>query len=265
MFKRFVKGLVIILPCLSVFSVTYADENIDNKPVYQGQVLAIDKPMPIRFTSYPESVMTNKTTTLVVTEGARLESVSNSIGSSQIMPKDGNLEMLISIDKTETLVAGKTQIQPVDMQLSLLMTPLGKFLDTDVTSKTIPATELAAVKGMLQGILKQAVAQLPKEGVIEGHQFYNEINLGFGEVVSIATVLGQTTYHKRPSLVVDFEGSKMQLNLGEQYLSGDMKGFALMDITTGIWHYSEVNMFVPMGANSGDSMTIHQQIDIDLK
>ncbi len=265
MLTRFIRKFSVIAICFSVFSGVYADENINDKPVYQGQVLAIDKPMSIRFSPYPESVMTNKTTTVVVTEGARLESVSNSIGSSQIMPKDGNLEMLISIDKTETLVAGETQIQPVDMQLSLLMTPLGKFLDSDVTSTTIPAAELAIVKGMVEGIIKQAVAQLPKEGVTEGHQFINEADMGFGDMLSIATVLGQTTYNKRPALVVDFEGSKIELNIGEQYLGGDVKGYALMDVATGIWSYSEVSMFVPMGANLSDSMTIHQLIDIDLK
>ena len=265
MFKRFIKGLVIILPCLSVYSVTYAAENLKVKPVYQGIVEVIDEPLSIQFRPFPESIITNKTMSYITVGGTETEMGSNSTGAAQIIRKGNNLEMLISVDEVETLKAGQTEIQKCDIKVVISMSPYGEFRGFDMKSQSIPASELASVKEMLQSIFKQAISTLPKEGIPQGYQFVDKINMGFGDITTIGRVLGKTTFKQRLSLFVDFSGSTMQLDLEGKRVEMAMNGYALMDVATGVWRYNEVSMFLPMPDNAGGSIAVHQQVEIHIE
>ena len=265
MFLRFIKSLVVILPCVSVFSLTYAAENLKVKPVYRGIVEVIDEPLSIQFRPFPESVITTKTMSYITVGGTEAEMGSNSTGAAQIIRKGNNLEMLISVDEVETLNAGQTKIQKCDIKAIISISPYGEFRGFDVESQSIPASKLTSVKEMLQSIFKQAISTLPKEGIPQGYQFVDKINMGFGDITSIGRVLGKTTFKQRLSLFVDFSGSTMQLDLEGKRVEIAMNGYALMDVATGVWRYNEVSMFLPMPDSAEDSLTVHQQVEIHIE
>ncbi|KKJ78316.1 hypothetical protein WH95_03165 [Kiloniella litopenaei] len=240
MFKRFIKGLVIVLPCVSVFSLTYADENIKNKPVYQGQVSAIDKPIIIRYTPLSERQTIDSITIFGKINDRVIEEKSIGRGAIEILKDNENLNLVISAFTTELINKNGKETITDNLKMSFDISPFGKVHDFSLYSPELTPKEIQQTKEVMSGMVKEVIVQFPASGIETGYEFKADFDLGGMELKGTGTVLGKTIFNDREAIVIDYRGPLSLLVINRKKIKGTFDGYYILDTATGVFAYSEV-------------------------
>jgi hypothetical protein len=248
---QIIKLSLFTLGFLFYFSTPSASGEIFDKPVYDGDVEETTEPIEIRYRPFSRSRYFKTEEKSGTGSGGPMTVKANVIGYISCDSDDDNLVTQINIEKLEGQGGGRVIEKAYDLHLTIKHSDTGEIIDLKVTGNDKPkdVDSLGFKSNSIREMFGAFVQIFPSSGVETGDQLFTddsrEKQRNFGLDLS-SIVQGVTEYNGRQSIIANVEGT---MNLfGDA--KGDMEGYYIIDVETGVVAYSETVMeFKP---NSGE-------------
>ncbi|MFD2206178.1 hypothetical protein [Kiloniella antarctica] len=231
-------SLVLLLSVLGTTSVL-ANEEINQNPVYKGEVESINEPIIIRYSPLPKSRTIDTSSFSGKLNGRVLDHKTISRGAIEIFEEDKSLKMLISSFTTELINKNKKETINDVKKMTFDISPFGKINDFSLYSPDLTSEELALTKEAMSNMVEEIIFQLPPSGVETDHKFKTNLTLGGMAIKDVGTVLGKTIFNNRQAIVIDYRGPLSSLVINHEKIKGSFDGYSVMDIATGVTVYTE--------------------------
>ncbi|MEH6630980.1 MAG: hypothetical protein V7776_09145 [Halopseudomonas aestusnigri] len=199
----------------------FANEEFNQNPIFQGEIELINEPIIVRYSSLPKSRTINTSSAFGKLNGRVLDHKSISKGAIEILEEGKSLKMLISSFTTELINEAKKETVTDGKKMSFNISPFGKVHNFSLYSPDLTLEELQLTKEAMSDMAEEVVVQLPSSGIESGYKF-------------------KTNFNNRQSIVVDYRGPLSSLIINHEKVKGNLDGYYIMDIATGISVYSEI-------------------------